>query len=1224
MNVKRIFRIFGFIILFTSVANGQWKMLKDFGAEVYSIQFLDDIKLSKIGFVGTLSGQVWRTSDGGATWALTTTPPTLIGSVRDFSFKDSLTGWLAAFQIGSTNPACYKTTDAGVSWSPLTPTGTATAIRYNKWSNLLILSQWTGAYVSNDLGTTWTIVPGTSLMNMCGIRFSDTAHGLISVDPVIPSNPAQYITTTDGGLTWATQTQTIEAWQPLEIKNTRTYFACSEATNQILRTNDFGTTWAPVSQFPAALALSGDIRGDLSVLYVQGKSGIKYSIDEGVTWVDYCGPGNDYDTRFYQLGDTLYAGTIDGQLWMNPFGVRNNKLLLQFPKQPYDLVSNGCQDVDSLLKLINLSNCLPVRISSAAIIPGPGAKQFTLKGVVAHAMKDTSSEFLKLSYSPLNSFPDSATLEIKYSVGGAPYTMDIRVRGFVKSGFNVNLSKDLNLLLSSDCSKVDTFVTVKSGLCAPDTILNVAISDPTAFVVTKPTFPTPIDAGASLKIPISVKSLPSGTYSAKLTLTIRSGGITKDTIINLSASILSATDPRTNLSSATEKFDTTSVCGEALDTIVLKNTICKKLFIKNISISPALAASEFQIANASLFPDSLAQNDTAIAIIRYKPTVGGKISGTLCFTIGFDLNSTKDTCIAISGIGKALPAAGLSDSLIQFPKTIPCQSQSATTQLFNNGCGIDTIIGTVAAKDAAFSIGAVINSVIPSGGSQTLTLQEDPLSSGSKFDSVGLVIHSSTGSLDTIYIKLAGIVSQPVHQAVLITKINLDSLPPCVPGQNDQLISNSGTCDTLTITQMDITGPNWITISNPPLPQRIVPGGNFKYTILTNPGAKAVATATIHIKGNGIDTIVTIQVSTATGGAVLTLTSADSLFVSSLCRPAVRTFTLQNSSCDPVTLDKLQLGGSAQFSFTQTTPLPAVIPAGASIDIKISFDPNVIGDSLGSLTYQSTTSGVSRTISLRGSRGTSLQTVQLRLTSGGATSATVKTGSLFTLDLELVNAIDPTLGLNDVKATLSYMPDILGRTGATVTGGNGWNIISENPPNANGNLTLDIQPNGNAGLGAGAKVASIVFEAFVAPVAQTPIDLQVKFNESDPTFMSCVLAPQSPALPFNFSIDPSCGDTVLRGFMNGNLALFKRIVIRPNPVSEGGQIAIGIEMLREAEIHFTLTDALGREVARQTKSVTEIGQNNFSLDIPKGASGLYILSIESQGHRETSKIVIER
>ncbi len=1204
-----------FLILFVSAAQGQWKMLKDFGAQIYSIHFLDREGFPQIGFVGLTNGEIWRTADGGALWQKSNTRPNLTAPIRDFSFKDSLTGWLCQSQTAG-YPCVFMTTDGGINWNPLSPMGAGMAIYYNPYSHALILSQWQNASVSTDFGTTWAYTGNTS--NMCGIAFTDSIHGLATTYPT-----GGYSSTTDGGLTWQGLIQAVEAWQPLAIKGTRTYFICGEGARQIQRSDDDAKTWRLIHQFPAALDLTGDIRGDLSAMYVQSKNGTFYSIDQGVTWTDYCGPKNDFDSRFYNIGsDTVYAGTLEGQLWLNPFGVKKNNLLLQFPKV-FDLISQGCLNADSLFRFINLSNCLTVKILDLEIVSGPGSKTFSFKTPIFPVILDSLGDSIKITYTPDNSSADSAQFFVKYSVGGEIFQTFVKLRGFVKPGFNVTLSKDLNLLLSSDCSKIDTFVTIKSGQCAADTLLAAMLSDPTAFTITTPSLPAGIPAGTTLKIPVAVKSLAAGSYSATLTLTIRTGGITRDTIIKLSALILSASEPRTNLTPALAKFDTVSICAFAIDTIIVKNTICKNLFIKSAAIQPAAAAAEFtySILHKSIV-DTLSPSEADTILVQYKPTVGGLISGNLVLTIGFDLINTRDTSIPISGIGKALAGSALESSLLHFADTVPCSTQELSTHLYNNSCGYDTIVGIIPSSDKSFTVlSPTPPTVIASGDSTLIRIQEDPLSPGAKFDSARVIIHSSTGAIDTVVLKVSGIVKKPVHVLNVLSILQLDSLAPCTPLDTVLQIKNLGICDTLIIDSLTLTGPSWFSLGKGTYPAKILPGESFFYSLHFSPGAKAKASGSIRIRGIGIDMTLIINADSRIGGSPLKVT-ADSVFTSSYCKLAIHTFTLQNTSCDPIIFDDISLKNilGNQFSFTPNITLPLTIQPGGKEDIVISFDPSAIGDSLATLNYRSTTSEISRTISLKGTLNTIKQTAHLELViSPNQKLITLQAQAIVTVRLLLQDNVDPSLGLQSVSATLGYLDDVLGMPNATASAG--WKLNSMTP--TKGNLMLDLSRTDNNPITAGMEIATVQFQTYVAKSASTPLDLQaITLNGSDLLFQSCVLTPLA-LLPVTITVE-ECGSSTIRSYLKDPGIKFDIISIRPNPASSGSQINVNLQLNQQTDLVLTLLDVLGHVFLQTTRASVGKGIQDILLDLPKLASGTYILFIEAGDLKESRKIMIEK
>ena len=138
--------------------------------------------------------------------------------------------------------------------------------------------------------------------------------------------------------------------------------------------------------------------------------------------------------------------------------------------------------------------------------------------------------------------------------------------------------------------------------------------------------------------------------------------------------------------------------------------------------------------------------------------------------------------------------------------------------------------------------------------------------------------------------------NKPIHVLNLLSLLQLDSLAPCALFDTTLIIKNLGTCDTIIINSIDLSGANWITLANATLPAKILPGGSFSYTLHLAPSPKVNGKKIIHIKGIGIDTIVTINADSRSGTSLLSVT-ADSIFSSTFCKPAIHTFTLQNTSC---------------------------------------------------------------------------------------------------------------------------------------------------------------------------------------------------------------------------------------------------------------------------------------------------------------------------------------
>src|SRR4051812_25285543 len=115
--MRRILPCFFLLLLATSCV-AQWKKIYDFpttdelgnpnSQPITAIYFLDLPGAPRIGYVGTET-QLWKTTDGGMSWAVSWTNPYGRASyglyyVTDICFKDTMVGWFSIF--GDTD-ACY-------------------------------------------------------------------------------------------------------------------------------------------------------------------------------------------------------------------------------------------------------------------------------------------------------------------------------------------------------------------------------------------------------------------------------------------------------------------------------------------------------------------------------------------------------------------------------------------------------------------------------------------------------------------------------------------------------------------------------------------------------------------------------------------------------------------------------------------------------------------------------------------------------------------------------------------------------------------------------------------------------------------------------------------------------------------------------------------------------------------------------------------------------------
>ncbi len=329
LKMKKILTLLA-VLLFSSVANGQWKKIADFeglaegftfGEEVTCVYFLDLPGPARIGFAGTES-ELYKTMDGGKSWTKVWGDGMTYGEyfVTDICFMDSLTGWFSMF--GGTD-ACYRTTDCGHSWTQLLvpfPNYGAVSAYYCSNTNRLFLGMGdTGTQVSTDLGDTWHFVTSAEAG---GFSFWNDSMGIASAYPT--DSTTGIMRTTNGGLNWNMVDTVATGGQPLAILGTSICFEADAGRIIIRRSDNYGQTWRVIKDFgpnedtnfnEIGPVCTGIIRGDLSRLYIQIDSAMYVSIDEGVTWSNDGGPGSlgDVDACdgiFYCAKGITMAGSV--------------------------------------------------------------------------------------------------------------------------------------------------------------------------------------------------------------------------------------------------------------------------------------------------------------------------------------------------------------------------------------------------------------------------------------------------------------------------------------------------------------------------------------------------------------------------------------------------------------------------------------------------------------------------------------------------------------------------------------------------------------------------------------------------------------------------------------------------------------------------------------------------------------------------------------------------
>ena len=266
-----------------------------------------------------LNEYLYRSTDRGATWEQRPMPQQRYGGVRflEISFVSSQEGWLTMSGSGP-GPNVYAawilhTSDAGITWQLLTPTGVGDFKGRNGLSfidsNRGFLDAWDPnqaavIYRTTDGGQTWmasqhlpdppsfkTVCVGCGLPEAGPVRaFGST----LVVSAWQPSDPAtQYVfRSIDGGATW-----TYAASPPRQGGNvdfvTSSRWLDLIGPGQSKETTDAGATWhAFASDYSQAAPVAADfVFADSQVGYGTVRGEISRTVDGGLHWVQIKSPG---------------------------------------------------------------------------------------------------------------------------------------------------------------------------------------------------------------------------------------------------------------------------------------------------------------------------------------------------------------------------------------------------------------------------------------------------------------------------------------------------------------------------------------------------------------------------------------------------------------------------------------------------------------------------------------------------------------------------------------------------------------------------------------------------------------------------------------------------------------------------------------------------------------------------------------------------------------------
>lgn len=205
------------------------------------------------------------------------------------------------------------------------------------------------------------------------------------------------------------------------------------------------------------------------------------------------------------------------------------------------------------------------------------------------------------------------------------------------------------------------------------------------------------------------------------------------------------------------------------------------------------------------------------------------------------------------------------------------------------------------------------------------------------------------------------------------TSIDFGSLTVGSSKTNSFSVTNSSTTDSISVSQLTLSGAAFAIVTAPSTPFTVGPGQSSTIVLSFTPSTTGSASGSLVINSNASDSAVTISL-TGTGSAPAAgqlsvsppTMSFGSIAVGSSSAAKTGTLTAGSSDVHVSTVDQTGQGYTLSgISF------PVTVPAGKSISFSVTFSPTVSGSAPGSLAFVSDASNSPATETLSGSGGTS-------------------------------------------------------------------------------------------------------------------------------------------------------------------------------------------------------------------------------------------------------------
>jgi hypothetical protein len=534
------------------------------------------------------------------------------------------------------------------------------------------------------------------------------------------------------------------------------------------------------------------------------------------------------------------------------------------------------------------------------------------------------------------------------------------------------------------------------------------------------------------QVAANVTPTHAGNWNGTITFTSNSlNNATTAQVANLTAFVYGAyvTASPSPLAFPSQAINTTSTA----QTVTFTN----QGLLYNAGISAPTSDNTVFTPTLGTCTTGLAPGATCQISVTFTPTAAQSYTGNITSSIsssGGGPNTTATFAVTGTGTAPAAPQAVLTPTTFTFPSTNIGSTMTEAFTLSNPGTApLTGIVTTLSgANTADYSISNNCSGTLAAGSTCSVTLNFIPQATGT-FTATVNVADNATGSSQTATVTGTG--TPAPAPAVTLSPTSL-TFPSTQVGSTATaqtiMVTNSGNAH-LTLSSINVTGANAADFTESGTTcsttgGTIAAGASCMINVTFTPASAGSFIGGITIGDNATGSPQTVPVSgTGTPApapqAVLTPSSLSFPSTTVGATSAAQTLTLSNSGNASLSISSITVTGTNTADFAKTTTCSALLAAGSTCTISVTFTPASAASFTAAITVTDNATGSPQTTSLSGT-GTPAPTPQAVLTPSTLSFPNTTVGTTSAAQtLTLSNPGTATLSISGVTVTSANTSD---------------------------------------------------------------------------------------------------------------------------------------------------------------------------------------------------------